>query len=343
MLLIAVGGLWYVNRNRQNVTNKNPNPIAINTDIAEAAKVISADGYHRGVLIRPYALGAYSKDNLLKQLQLAKELGAVDVRANLETDDNINDDFVNSAISLGLNPVIIIEPSIDNFFSNATYDYAYNYASKYAKRYKNKVNFYQLANEASGVNLKTNYPGNKTSDYDETKYAVFLKWIKGLSSGVYDNDPNAKRIVSAHWLGVGVIDKLVADGVHFEVIGWNWYDDMGDSLVKKTDDGSTLNIPDYLSKYNKEFWIIELNRHIGTYDGNYNAQSDYLSTFMINVAKDKLVNGIYIFPLTDMCEASATKDGKMGLVKLNILSGSTCELGDKKPAYSTVQQLFTNK
>ncbi len=340
LVIIGAGAFWYINNTRSAGTINNTADEDVAIENSTNIKRISGSDFHRGVLVRPYALGEYSKADLTSQIMLAKELGASDVRANIESSAAINDDFVSIAIENGLNPVLIIEPSLPDFFNTASYDLAYSLASDYAIRYKNKVKYYQLANEASGVNIKPSYPGDKKTDYDDQKYAVFLNWIKGLSNGIFDNDPSAKRIITANWLGVGIIDRLVDDGVHFEIVGWNWYDDMGSSLVKKDSDGKTLNIPQYLSKYNKEFWVIEINRHKGTLDNDFNAQSTYLANFINYAADEKLISGIFIFPLTDMCNLLDKSEGRMGLVSVNKKTVSVCTIGDKKPAFTTVQKYF---
>ncbi len=342
IILVAIGAglFWYINYKGTGSPTINNAIVDVTVENSNNISRISGPDFHRGVLIRPYALGEYSKADLTSQILLAKELGASDVRANIEASAAINDDFVSIAIENGLNPILIIEPSLPDFFNNASYDKAYSLASEYAIRYKNKVKYYQLANEASGVNIKPSYPGDKKTDYDDQKYAVFLSWIKGLSNGVFDNDPSAKRIITANWLGVGIIDRLVSDGVHFEIVGWNWYDDMGNTLVKKDSDQKTLNIPQYLSKYNKEFWVIELNRHKGTLDNDFSAQSTYLGNFINYAAEEKLISGIFIFPLTDMCSLLDKSEGRMGLVSINKKSASVCTLGDKKLAFTTVQKYF---
>lgn len=298
---------------------------------------------HYGVNIRMYGMNKpyspYNRANLIAQLDYAKELGAVDVRSNAEESPTETDDFVNLAIERGLNPMLIIEPELPDFFNQATYTQGYNYANTIAKRYQGKVRFYQLGNEASGVAIKPTFPGNKKTDYDDAKYAVLMQWLRGLSEGVRQADPIAYRMISANWLGVGIIDRLVEDNIQFDLIGWNWYSDMGEDLIKEVD-GTEFSIPEYLKKYPKEFWVVELNRQGGTLDGNEQAQADYLKTFIENAVSHNNLGGVFVFPLTDLCPDVGKSIGHMGLIRLQRHADLSCTENGKKPAFDVIKNLF---
>lgn len=298
---------------------------------------------HYGVNIRIYgmnkAYAPYNRDNLIAQLNWALQLGAVDVRSNAEDNLKDTDDFVNLAIERGLNPMLIIEPFLNDFFNQATYNQGYNYAKTIAQRYRGKVRYYQLGNEASGVAIKPTFPGNKKTDYDEGKYAIMMPWLKGLSEGVRDADPVAYRMISANWLGVGVMDRLVEDNVQFDLIGWNWYSDMGTDLIKEVD-GQEFSIPEYLKKYTKEFWVVELNRQGGTLDGNEQAQADYLKTFITNAVSHNNLGGVFVFPLTDLCPDIGHSLGHMGIIRLQKFADQSCAENGKKPAFDVIKDLF---
>lgn len=299
---------------------------------------------HMGANIKIYGMNKpyapYNRDNLIAQLDWAKELGSTDVRSNVEESLEDTDDFVNLAKDRGLNPMLIVEPNLPDFYNQATYDQGYNYAINIAKRYRGKVKYYQLGNEASGVAIKKNYPGNKKSDYDDGKYAILKEWLKGLSEGIDAGDPDAYRMISANWLGVGIFDRLVEDNIQFELIGWNWYSDMGNDLIKEVD-GADFSIPEYLKKYPKDFWVVELSRQGGTLDGNEQAQSDFLKEFMTNASSHNNVNGMFVFPLTDMCPDLNTSVGKMGIIRLVRNTDSSCTVEDKKPAFNVVKEMFS--
>lgn len=296
--------------------------------------------HHWGAVVRAFALDKpgtpYSKQHLVQQFDYLKELGVTDVRANAEVNETINDDYVSLANERGLTATLILETP--RFFEEETHDSMFAYGKKIAERYKGKVAFYQLGNEASGVAVKSGFSGSKTTDYDETKYKRFKELVRGLSEGIKSSDPNAKRIISAHWLGVGVIDRLVADKVEFEVIGWDWYSDMGNDMIK-IQDGQTINIPQYLSKYNKEFWIAELNHREGSKNGAA-VQADFLQTFVLNAMNHPEIKAIFVFPLTDQCGDLDKDYGKMGLVELTKNVDGTCTITGKKKAFDTYKNLI---
>ncbi len=338
-----------------------PTPSAVQTDsaasdsrqasaqptIATAATLTPATGTvkmtHFGVLIRPYGLKsgpiAYSKDQLTAQLDAAGTLGATDVRANVEQEDATNDDVVNESLARGFKITLILEPPAGYLDSN-TYQRAFDYAHIVATRYLGKVSYYQLLNEASGASIRPGFPGNKTSDYDAVKYQQTKDAIRGLSEGVRSVDKSAGRIVSANWVGTGIIDKLAADQVPFEIIGWNWYSDMGDDLIKKVDTRTTLNIPEYLKKYGKPFWVVEANRRQGSADLDYAAQSAYLQTLFTNVASHHNVQGFFVFQLADECGALDQEHGHLGLIGVTKQDSGNCTLSDPKPAFTTFKDLI---
>lgn len=333
----------------KNVKKSSPSPTSISETSGNSNEPISSSPTvirypkHYGVNIKIYGMekaGApYNKENLIKQLDWAKELGAVDVRSNVEDNLSDTDDFVNLALERGLNPMLIIEPYLPDFFNQATYQQGYDYANFIAKRYRGIVKYYQLGNEASGVAIKPTYPGNKKTDYDDAKYNVMMNWLKGLSQGVRDADPIAYRMISSNWLGTGAMDRLIDDKVEFDLIGWNWYSDMGEDLIKEVD-GAQFSIPEYLKKYPKEFWVVELNRQGGTLDGNEQAQADYFKTFINNAVSHNNLGGVFVFPLTDLCSDVGKSIGHMGIIRIQKFADGTCTDNGKKPAFDVIKDLF---
>ncbi len=332
ILALATGALFWLNRTKTQ-TGPAENPAAIQDKTMHWGAMVRAYG-----LNKPYA--PYQKSQLDEQLNDLKDLGATDSRANWEADQTVNDDFVDLSLQKGLRPMMVLETEITGLTTQTAYQAGYNFANPIALRYKGKVPYYQLMNEASGSTIKDGFPGNKTSDYDSAKYAVFKELVRGMSNGVYDADPNAQRIISAHWEGVGVIDKLVADGIHFDIIGWDWYSDMGTSLVKTLDDGSTLDIVNYLKKYNKPFWIVEVNRREGTSDKKFTAQSDFLQALAGNLKFGSDVKGFFVFTLTDQCDSLDKPIGTMGLISLRKNTDGTCTVTGNKPAFATFQDII---
>ncbi|QQG49780.1 MAG: hypothetical protein HZB70_03220 [Candidatus Berkelbacteria bacterium] len=335
LVIIALigAGAYLVSRNKQGVEEKPFDPNSLGP-------------WHWGALVKPFGIGApnapYDKSTLVYQLDLLKELGATDSRANVEFVPEVDDDFVNLSLERHLRPTLIIEPTLEDFWGQATYAIAVEVGKGVAGRYKGRVPYYQLANEASGVAIKKGLSGQAKTDYDEKKYGIFKEWLRGLSDGVAQGDPAAKRIISANWLGTGVIDRLIEDKVNFEIIGWNWYSDMGEDLVVKQG-GTTFNIPEYLSRYNKEFWVVELNRREGALDGNTAAQASYIQAVGTNLKAQPKVSGLFIFTLVDQCDSLDKDYGRMGLVSLKRNPDKTCTVDAKRPSFDVFAKLIANK
>lgn len=341
VLAVATGGLYWFNHQSKDVVSTQ---LVANTATASSSATPPATTSknviaHWGAMIRPYGLKIgpvpYSKTSVQSQIDLLKELGATDARANVENEQTTNDEVVNYSQSNHLLLTLILEPTAQ---ISAYADY-YAYAKNIASRYKGKVAYYQLGNEASGVAIKQGFPGSKTTDYDDQKYAGLKVMLKGLYDGVHDADPSAKTIVSANWLGTGIYDRLAADKINYDIIGWDWYSDMGTDLIV-SQNGTTINIPEYLKKYNKPFWVVELNRRQGTIDNNFNAQSDFIKTFVNNVASHGNVQGVFIYPLTDQCGKDKEEFGRMGLVTISQNGDQTCSIKDKKPSFKVFQDLI---
>lgn len=336
-LVIVAGigfGAYFMNKNKATP----PKEEVFNPD--------SLGPWHWGALVKPFGMGApngkYEKSKLITQLDLLKELGATDSRANVEFIPEIDDDFVSLSLERRLRPTLIIEPTLEDFWLQASYPIALEVGKGIASRYKGRVPYYQLANEASGVAIKKGLSGQSKTDYDEKKYAIFKEWLRGLSDGVAQGDPKAKRIISANWLGTGVIERLIEDNVNFEIIGWNWYSDMGEDLVVKQN-GVDFNIPQYLSRYNKEFWVVELNRREGALDGNTAAQASYIQTVGTNLKAQTKVTGLFIFTLVDLCDSLDKDYGRMGLVALKQNADKTCSIEGKRPSFEVFAKLIAGK
>lgn len=302
----------------------------------------------------------YQPGNVDIQINLAKELGVQAVRVNLEVDklaaspaprDTVNDDLINRLSNAGLKILLVVEDPFqaNKLFELGNRDNGWAWGYKIATRYKGKIYGYQLANEVSGMVIKENHAGRSMSDFDAQKYAVLKEWLTGLSQGIRDADPTAKRVVTAHWVATAIIDQLIADSVPFEVISWNWFSDMGDDPIHKTfDDGSPrgeagtiLDIPGHFAGKAKEFWFSELNRDHGSAGarGEFE-QADYLAKAIKNIRQSQLVSAIFVYTLLDDPVAVNEANRHWGLV--NVVSGANNKFaaGSKKAGFGTYQDII---
>jgi hypothetical protein len=311
--------------------------------------------YLQGVSMGAFGLNdiddAYQPENVGRQIALFKELGANIARVNLEINyflsnpeprHNVNDDLITQLTNAGIKTLLIIEdPFKEKFFDQANQQNGWAWGYKIANRYKGKIFAYQLANEVSGMTIKKNHTGRVITDYDPEKYRVLKEWLIGLSKGIRDADPKARRVITAHWLGTAVIDQLINDGIEFEVIGWNWFSDMGnDPTYKILDDGSIINIPGHFAGQNKEFWFTELNRDHGSVGNGEIEQANYLETVINNIEKSPFVLGLFVYTLLDDPVAPEATNQSWGLVTVVKNQAGKFQPGKPKLAFEAYQKII---
>lgn len=217
-------------------------------------------GIHTNAFVANTIGDPYQPDNVDRALKLAKKLGVSHLRINYEPyGDEINDDFINRVAKTGIEPVLIVESPwpLHQIFEKENYQSGYNLGKRVASRYQNKIKYFQVANEVSGIAIKPRHPGNKFSDYDLAKYQIMRDWLKGLADGIRAGNPQAQRIVSSNWIATAVIDEIIKDGVEFEIIGWDWFSEMGENPTGKIlDDGTVLDIPGHFANSGKNFGLL---------------------------------------------------------------------------------------
>lgn len=296
-VLIAIGlgiGSTYAYYNFQNKSKA-----------SSLAAGVDDNSFKWGILTNGFALNdsddPFVPSKMEEQIPVLKDLGINSVLTQYESfGDDINDKVINSLADANFNVVLSIG---DGFDLKDPYNDAYALASHVAMRYGKKINYYHLLNEINGQTLKNNAPGILFSDYDPIKYNRTLEILRGLTDGLKRHDPGAKRLISANWLGMGVIDKLISDGLNFEIVSWHWYSDMGPSpLSVSLEDGTVLNIPKHFVDQGKEFWLTEVNRQGGSFPKNEAEQAEYIKQIALKSYESPYITGFFVYKLTDGVE-----------------------------------------
>ncbi|MBI2589808.1 hypothetical protein HYW32_02175 [Candidatus Berkelbacteria bacterium] len=311
-----------------------------------------------GVLVRPFALDVVGKPTTWEvgipaQLNYTQELGAKLIRANIESNDPAMELMINGARSRDLDVLLVLEvdgknPVLDASIPTAAlYDQGYAFATQYASKYAGRVQYYQLANEVSGTaahQASDTGPTLKNSydlTYDKNRYERVREYTRGLADGVKAADPGAKRMVTGHWVLVDIMKYLIDDKVDFEIIGWDWYSDMGiDPAKKLIDNFPALDLPGLANKWGKEFWLAEVNRESGSFDNQDQAQASYLAAVAKVVQADKRIKGMTIHMLPDMAAEQSKTTGALGLVTVKENSDGTWKFDERKPAFATLRSIF---
>lgn len=212
-------------------------------------------------------LSGASSTSPVGQAELVRELGCdyyrVDVSDQPKLDALVP---IMNAHGIRLLPVLGIAYGFDatqpNYLFNPAlttgeiYNACKAKAAAFVQRYPDTFTHIELANELDNKCLNDGLAGASPADYDTFKYTRIMHALRGLADGVHENDPSIQRLINtAGWYHYGFLDKLVADGVPFEVIGWHWYSSMG----------SISRVMQKLSGYGKPVWITECNRFGGSY------------------------------------------------------------------------------
>lgn len=324
---------------------------------ARQGATIKQDVRHVGATIKPYALNTIEKDRsataIPAQVGLVNELNGTIVRMNTEPEMATNDALITALADAGLDVFLVLEeganPVHDASLSLAQLEqHGYDLALKYASRFKDQVDFYQLGNEVSGTAVSQ--PGDTGATianrynltYNKAKYDRVLAYTKGLSAGVEAADPGAKRAVTGHWVLIDIVKELIDDGAEFEIVGWDWYSDMGANPGKKlVDDQPTLDFPGTVNDWGKEFWLVELNKESGSYDNTEAEQAEYLGDVAKVMESDERIRGLIVHMLTDQVYEQSKDDkiGWLGIVNVK-QQGREWGIGTKKPAFTTLAPIF---
>ncbi len=294
------------------------------------------------VTIRPFLYHEMDKNRafLPAQMDLAKELGVTSVRVDYSDKQPwMNDLVLAEAKKRGIEVIFILPlgPN-DTRTDPKLYDNAYRYVYNIVKKYKDQVKVWQLGTEVATVALKKpDMQGISTVDYPKETYTHVATWLMAATRAVKDADPEARRMLNDQWIHVGFFKKFIAEGGQFEIIGWNWFSDMGGSsrveqLLVNNDPKQKFRLMDTLKSFNKEIWFAEVNRRQGSLDGNEKAQDAFLKEMGQYAVKNKSVHGFIVFLLI----------GEEGysLVHPN-LEGMTIRA--KKPVFTTYQQLIRQR
>jgi hypothetical protein len=219
---------------------------------------------------------------------------------------------------------------------------AFEYGKAVAARYKGRITHYELSNELD-CGAMTKWPnggdrdGAARSDYDFHKYAQYCELLRGLSEGVHDGDPAARRVIdAAGWLHFGFMDRLVDDAVPFEIVAWHWYSEMGDITEPKQSYSGKWDVIQKLKSWGKEVWITECNRRDGDMDGNEQAQADYLADQIRKTRATGVVKAFFAYELLDEPYFQGG-EAHYGLVKLEKKDGKWV-VGARKKAFEAMKR-----
>jgi hypothetical protein len=258
--------------------------------------------------------GSYNGPSATTLLNLTQQLGCGLYRVDLGTSQYaLTDALLSAAGTRGIKLLAILNGTLGNY--SASYNEGYAFAHKYA----GQISYYQLSNERDVYSL-TSGDGTTTDQYNYALYANAKAEIQGLRDGIMAGDPNAKTIVNFTWIHYGFIQRLVNDGINFDIIGIDWY---WDDITNV----NGLDVPLYLkNQFNKPLWVTEANRWEGSTGGNETAQSVWINQNTTGYYNNMNISAFITYELLDEPGANPNYESNMGLMY---------NTNSQKPAYNT--------
>ncbi len=300
-----------------------------------------------GVTIRPFPFANDNDKFLVEQFRLAKELGLTAIRVDYSVNNIPADEkIIQLAKENNLELTFIIPPGPNSIWDDKDLNNtAYNYAKEIVSRHVGQVPVWQLGTEMASVAIVDGaHHGADPVDYPEAKYQAVATFLKAAARGVRDADPNAKRMINDQWIHVGFFTRYLKEGGDstFERLGWNWFSDMGTNMEKVLIDsrtGKTYPLMDKLRAMKKEIVISEVNRRMGSKDGNEKAQADFIQTIAEYAYKTNDIKGLYVYNLVEDQGAPPQEQG----YSLVHIDKERQWVGGLKEAYNRYQTLIKAK
>jgi len=300
-----------------------------------------------GVTMRPTGLGKYSDSIWSKQLKVASNLGVkwvrIDWTHDAEDEFTYHDNIIDYLKQFGLNVYLVIEPT--GKFENVRNPYqdGYDNAYKIATHYKGQIKYYQIMNEASSNAIKGGtYSGEDESDYDATKYERTKEWLRGASEGIKKADANAQRVLTSQWTHTAFLDKLAQDNIEYDIIGWNWFSDMGYLGDKKLSDGTLLI--DKLKSFNKPVILAEINYRPEGVNGQNGQPESKQADFIEKMAQWSVktgLKGFFVLELLDSPNSGKGYTDYYGIVGVTKSSSGAYIPDEPRQAYETYQKIIS--
>jgi len=313
------------------------------------AAPIAKQKFMWGVTANPDSARKYNSKMWKQEVAFINQLGVDWVRVGYDNSVSNRESKYNSIVDVAEAAKVNVILQIDSTQPIAKITDAYSDGQKVgtevATMFKGRVHYYQILNELGGTALKGgNMSGENFSDFDPTTAKKLEDWVKGATDAVKKIDPSAQTIITFHWTHYALLDKMVSDGVKFDVLGWDWYSDMGLMQDKKIADGTLL--VDKLKSYNKPIVLAEVNYQ--PKGKTPNSESDLAEQVkfiqsMADWAKTVgQIKGFFVQELVDAAPFGSQKASYFGLVKVKqVPDSSNFEFGDLKPAFNTYKEIIS--
>ena len=235
-----------------------------------------------------------------QELDLAKTIGLTSLRVDIydASPDWINwlSSLVSEASSKGISIMPVIVPNQSVCRDEATaYAWGQQVGSALATAFPHLT--WEAGNELDEFAIKSGTTGQSASDYDEGRYGIAMGAIKGLEDGIHQADPTAHVAVGITGIHYAFLQRLVRDGVSWDITGETYYIGHGDTQIPEELDG----VFSQLAQFNRPILVTEFNQFEGSLlspTEEANTLVSMMST-MKNLAAKYNITGAYIYELVD--------------------------------------------
>lgn len=233
-----------------------------------ATETTSISSFKLGANGHPLGPISYTSVSAVDQMNLLKKLGMSTYRfdvlcrrdnGKVQTDVRLYDALIKAAKDANVILLPMLYPRDLELTLSRTEAYARGrtLAKKFAANYKDDFDYYNIGNELdTKCLLSPLYSGTKPSHYDAKKFAVISYYLHGMHDGIKEQDPTAKTVINTTWMHYEYLKMLERDGVKFDIVGYQWYDDHERLAVTNH---NITDITKFLSsKFNKPIWFTEV-------------------------------------------------------------------------------------
>ena len=285
---------------------------------------------------------AYPEHNLEQQIRLAAELGVKMYRFNLNP-SNVDDlEYMDRVVALadayGMELMLVLDGSGDSI--DVIRNRFYMVASRYnGKKGYGLIRYFQVFNEVDiGCIKSAGVDGSDMKNhYDLNKLEEMLPKFEAALEGLKKGNPNCKSVINFSYLHTGFLDFLVQSAVEWDIIGLDWYSNMGNY---------DRIIPKLLDKYPHDIIICETNWWPESGNDKHNTDTTYLPSVMKQLyrydhKKASRIKGVIFYELLDEMNYEASHgsfngESHFGLIKADAKGN----IGAKKPVYTAIQKLL---
>jgi hypothetical protein len=250
-----------------------------------------------GVNGHPLNSGSYAEMPLEQQLSLIKSIGLRTYRINVNPEHRERFDRLSELTALAgregirVLPVVIIPPAE---YSDESEAYAAAEAAMFrlAREFDSRVRVWELGNEYDLYCVKSGANGGSPSDYDEHKYEVVRGLVRGMLDGLRRANPMAHSIVettqhTSRAVDNGFMQKLIDDGVRFDIAGYHYYSRDGHVPVNADGQNSLKVLHD---QFHKRIWVTEFDESATSRDVGPSSNPEQQGE-ALRVAMDELAAG----------------------------------------------------